>query len=110
MKLKIRINDSSEGWDILTDDSSQDHDGDGAGQWLATVYDPEVLYSIVYFLSLPSFERRTREMLLNEANPVEFSASEYLAAMSYLDNAGVKRTDELGNVLSLVGRIKSIKD
>ena len=43
--------------------------------------------------------------LLNEANPVEFAATEYCCAMKYLDTQGVPRRDT-GRKLSLVGRIR----
>lgn len=46
--------------------------------------------------------------LLNEANPVEYAAKEYLCAMQYLDDIGKPRNDSVtGRVLSLVGRIKA---
>lgn len=46
--------------------------------------------------------------LLNEANPVEYAAKEYLCAMQYLDDIGKPRKDSAtGRTLSLVGRIKA---
>jgi hypothetical protein len=37
--IKIRKNPELEGFDLVTDDESQSHDGDKAGEWIATVYD-----------------------------------------------------------------------
>lgn len=46
--------------------------------------------------------------LLDEANPVEYAAKEYLCAMQYLDDIGKPRKDAItGRTLSLVGRIKA---
>lgn len=46
--------------------------------------------------------------ILNESNPVEYAAKEYLCAMQYLDDIGKPRNDSVtGRVLSLVGRIKA---
>jgi len=41
MRFTIRENSDLEGWDIIDEDSDQSHDGDGARELVATVYDLE---------------------------------------------------------------------
>ena len=39
MNIIIRPNDEIEGYDLIDEDSDQGHDGDGDGEWIATVYE-----------------------------------------------------------------------
>ncbi len=48
--ITIRKNDQLEGFDLILESSNQSHDGDNAGEWLATVYDRENAKLIVDLL------------------------------------------------------------
>lgn len=52
MTIKIRPNTDREGFDLIDMDSDQSHDGDGAHEWVATVYDRRKAEKIARLLEL----------------------------------------------------------
>ena len=61
----------------------------------------------IYRNGTPAAQKYLIGQLLNEADPIEFAASEYRCAMSRLDSVDVP-TEKDGQTLSLVGRISEL--
>jgi len=52
MRITIRPNEQLEGYDLIDVASNQSHDGDNAGEWIATVYDKRNAENIAALLNV----------------------------------------------------------
>ena len=59
MAIEFHTNNERECYDIIDEDSDQSHDGDGAKELIARVYDREYALLITYLLN--KFKKQARE-------------------------------------------------